>query len=160
MSYLSSSSIPSICSDTPYRLWASGYVLNPFFTNSSPSILSSALLFPQLKEYITLSPLPQKEYVPPPSPPKNKQKIEHFTRHEKGGPETEPSRLADPDCISYKKIAKMGEDFWCRQCGAKKTPQWREGPDGPRSLCNACGLKFRKIRQVQMEPTDMSTLNT
>jgi hypothetical protein len=27
----------------------------------------------------------------------------------------------------------------CLQCGATKTPQWREGPHGPKTLCNACG---------------------
>lgn len=30
----------------------------------------------------------------------------------------------------------------CIQCGATKTPCWRKGADGERSLCNACGLKF------------------
>lgn len=29
----------------------------------------------------------------------------------------------------------------CMQCGATKTPQWREGPLGPKTLCNACGVK-------------------
>lgn len=32
----------------------------------------------------------------------------------------------------------------CIQCGNKKTPQWRQGPNGPRSLCNACGVAFMK----------------
>ncbi|KAI9080248.1 hypothetical protein K1719_037642 [Acacia pycnantha] len=32
----------------------------------------------------------------------------------------------------------------CRECRTRTTPLWRAGPDGPRSLCNACGLRFRK----------------
>nr|CAD1845011.1 unnamed protein product [Ananas comosus var. bracteatus] len=24
------------------------------------------------------------------------------------------------------------------------TPLWRTGPDGPKSLCNACGIRYRK----------------
>ncbi|KAG2501314.1 hypothetical protein HYH03_001108 [Edaphochlamys debaryana] len=32
----------------------------------------------------------------------------------------------------------------CRNCGAKETPQWRCGPEGPRTLCNACGVRFKK----------------
>lgn len=32
----------------------------------------------------------------------------------------------------------------CIQCGNEKTPQWRQGPNGPRSLCNACGVAFMK----------------
>lgn len=32
----------------------------------------------------------------------------------------------------------------CRQCGATETPEWRRGPDGSHTLCNACGLRFSK----------------
>ncbi|KXZ51715.1 hypothetical protein GPECTOR_11g163 [Gonium pectorale] len=32
----------------------------------------------------------------------------------------------------------------CRNCGATQTPQWRCGPEGPRTLCNACGVRFKK----------------
>ena len=32
----------------------------------------------------------------------------------------------------------------CRNCGAHQTPQWRSGPEGPRTLCNACGVRFKK----------------
>ena len=32
----------------------------------------------------------------------------------------------------------------CLNCGCQKTPQWRMGPDGPKTLCNACGVRFRK----------------
>lgn len=38
----------------------------------------------------------------------------------------------------------------CTKCGATKTPQWREGPYGPKTLCNACGVKrTRKLRAEQ-----------
>lgn len=33
---------------------------------------------------------------------------------------------------------------FCRNCGALSTPQWRCGPEGPRTLCNACGVRWRK----------------
>lgn len=32
----------------------------------------------------------------------------------------------------------------CRNCGAQQTPQWRCGPEGPRTLCNACGVRYKK----------------
>ena len=32
----------------------------------------------------------------------------------------------------------------CLNCGQVKTPQWRMGPEGPKTLCNACGVRFRK----------------
>jgi len=32
----------------------------------------------------------------------------------------------------------------CAHCGTSKTPLWRNGPGGPKSLCNACGIRFKK----------------
>ncbi|AEE28228.1 GATA transcription factor 11 [Arabidopsis thaliana] len=36
----------------------------------------------------------------------------------------------------------------CTHCETTKTPQWREGPSGPKTLCNACGVRFRSGRLV------------
>lgn len=33
----------------------------------------------------------------------------------------------------------------CSQCGFTKTPEWRSGPSGNRTLCNACGLFYSKL---------------
>ncbi|CAN8324705.1 unnamed protein product [Cochlearia groenlandica] len=38
----------------------------------------------------------------------------------------------------------------CVDCGTSKTPLWRGGPSGPKSLCNACGIKSRKKRQAAL----------
>ncbi|CAH8366692.1 unnamed protein product [Eruca vesicaria subsp. sativa] len=38
----------------------------------------------------------------------------------------------------------------CVDCGTSKTPLWRGGPAGPKSLCNACGIKSRKKRQAAL----------
>ncbi|ORY84499.1 hypothetical protein BCR37DRAFT_345730 [Protomyces lactucae-debilis] len=32
----------------------------------------------------------------------------------------------------------------CTNCFKRQTTQWRKGPDGPRSLCNSCGLRYAK----------------
>lgn len=29
----------------------------------------------------------------------------------------------------------------CHSCNISETPEWRRGPDGARTLCNACGLR-------------------
>ncbi|KAG8380502.1 hypothetical protein BUALT_Bualt06G0022300 [Buddleja alternifolia] len=34
----------------------------------------------------------------------------------------------------------------CLHCGITKTPQWRAGPMGPKTLCNACGVRHKSGR--------------
>lgn len=34
----------------------------------------------------------------------------------------------------------------CSHCGIQKTPQWRAGPKGPKTLCNACGVRYKSGR--------------
>lgn len=31
----------------------------------------------------------------------------------------------------------------CSSCGSRGTPQWRRGPEGAGTLCNACGVKWK-----------------
>ncbi|KAM3547225.1 hypothetical protein MY1884_009657 [Beauveria asiatica] len=35
----------------------------------------------------------------------------------------------------------------CHNCHRIETPQWRPGPDGPKTLCNVCGLVYTKRQQ-------------
>ncbi|KAL6985458.1 hypothetical protein U1Q18_018832 [Sarracenia purpurea var. burkii] len=41
-----------------------------------------------------------------------------------------------------------GEWRKCVHCGTDKTPQWRTGPMGPKTLCNACGVRYKSGRLV------------
>ncbi|XP_065852601.1 GATA transcription factor 5-like [Euphorbia lathyris] len=34
----------------------------------------------------------------------------------------------------------------CSHCGVQKTPQWRTGPLGAKTLCNACGVRYKSGR--------------
>ncbi|ESQ31113.1 hypothetical protein EUTSA_v10004566mg [Eutrema salsugineum] len=34
----------------------------------------------------------------------------------------------------------------CSHCGIQKTPQWRAGPMGAKTLCNACGVRYKSGR--------------
>ncbi|EMS49847.1 GATA transcription factor 12 [Triticum urartu] len=34
----------------------------------------------------------------------------------------------------------------CRHCGTTKTPQWHRGAAGCRTLCNACGVRYKRER--------------
>ncbi|CAH8388564.1 unnamed protein product [Eruca vesicaria subsp. sativa] len=38
----------------------------------------------------------------------------------------------------------------CSDCKTIKTPMWRGGPSGPKSLCNACGIRFMRQRRSEL----------
>ncbi|KAI3427665.1 GATA-type domain-containing protein [Psidium guajava] len=53
----------------------------------------------------------------------------------------------------------------CMHCEVTKTPQWREGPMGPKTLCNACGVRYRSGRlfpeyRPAASPTFVSSLHS
>lgn len=41
-----------------------------------------------------------------------------------------------------------GDGRKCLHCATDKTPQWRTGPMGPKTLCNACGVRYKSGRLV------------
>lgn len=41
-----------------------------------------------------------------------------------------------------------GDGRRCLHCATDKTPQWRTGPKGPKTLCNACGVRYKSGRLV------------
>lgn len=44
-----------------------------------------------------------------------------------------------------KKKLKIADEYVCTDCGTLDSPEWRKGPNGPKTLCNACGCKFRLL---------------
>ncbi|EIN09454.1 hypothetical protein PUNSTDRAFT_112925 [Punctularia strigosozonata HHB-11173 SS5] len=62
----------------------------------------------------------------------------------------ERSGTGPPPDAGDKKTAKLPEapaqdGQRCLGCQATSTPEWRRGPMGPRTLCNACGLVYAKM---------------
>lgn len=59
----------------------------------------------------------------------------------------------DPRSVANKKEqskqAKKPAKMKCRKCCTTSTPEWRSGPNGKNSLCNACGLKWSKSQQKE-----------
>jgi hypothetical protein len=65
-------------------------------------------------------------------------------------------RIPPPSVHLPKKISKKNKKYkgpapWakndgktCLHCGTSKTPQWREGPQGRSTLCNACGVRYKQ----------------
>ncbi|KAL3679726.1 hypothetical protein R1sor_022682 [Riccia sorocarpa] len=45
----------------------------------------------------------------------------------------------------------------CAHCNTQKTPLWRNGPNGPKSLCNACGIRFKKAGKKNNPSNGSST---
>lgn len=43
-----------------------------------------------------------------------------------------------------KKKLKVADEYVCADCGTLDSPEWRKGPKGPKTLCNACGLRWAK----------------
>ncbi|KAK6929650.1 Zinc finger, GATA-type [Dillenia turbinata] len=49
----------------------------------------------------------------------------------------------------------------CLHCQAEKTPQWRAGPMGPKTLCNACGVRYKSGRLVsEYRPASSPTFSS
>lgn len=42
----------------------------------------------------------------------------------------------------------------CVHCHSTETPLWRTGPDGPKTLCNACGVRYKKGKLVLYKDDD------
>ncbi|KAL5702602.1 hypothetical protein ACHQM5_027801 [Ranunculus cassubicifolius] len=48
----------------------------------------------------------------------------------------------------------------CLHCQADKTPQWRAGPLGPKTLCNACGVRYKSGRLLpEYRPANSPTFS-
>lgn len=45
----------------------------------------------------------------------------------------------------YAKRSRRPAASSCHCCGTAETPEWRKGPSGSRTLCNACGLHYAKV---------------
>ncbi|KAJ1023234.1 hypothetical protein NDA16_003387 [Ustilago loliicola] len=48
----------------------------------------------------------------------------------------------------------------CLGCQAKETPEWRKGPMGPRTLCNACGLLYAKLTKRKLQEAEAAAKAT
>ncbi|KAL0214260.1 hypothetical protein P9112_006444 [Eukaryota sp. TZLM1-RC] len=68
--------------------------------------------------------------------------------------ETSPRKKRRPVSAEkppLKRPKKAMESHYCHRCGTTETPEWRKGPDGPKTLCNACGLAYSKrLKRTKM----------
>lgn len=52
-----------------------------------------------------------------------------------------------------KKAKKQQINRVCVNCKATETPEWRRGPAGAKTLCNACGIRYRLNQNTTATPT-------
>ncbi|GLT44612.1 hypothetical protein SLA2020_184980 [Shorea laevis] len=130
--------------------WVGSLVMSsPVTESSSSSSSSSASCSPSSTCLIPTKSIPGSgspfEPVEPffseKPPAVKKQKKKHVT-DSAGGNATQPPRR-------------------CSHCGVTKTPQWRAGPLGAKTLCNACGVRFKSGRLLpEYRPACSPTFST
>lgn len=63
--------------------------------------------------------------------------------------ETDESRVGIAGSDTKKRRGRAAPPGRCHSCNRAETPEWRRGPDGARTLCNACGLHYAKLTRKQ-----------
>lgn len=81
-----------------------------------------------------------RELPPPPPPPMTEGPIDADEATGAGG-----FAGAEPK----KRRGRAAPPGRCHSCNRAETPEWRRGPDGARTLCNACGLHYAKLTRKQ-----------
>ncbi|GES79824.1 white collar-2 [Rhizophagus clarus] len=65
-------------------------------------------------------------------------------------PQLSTTTTTSPSKPRKKKKPKVEEEeYVCTDCGTVESPEWRKGPQGPKTLCNACGLRWAKKAKRQ-----------
>ncbi|OEL22995.1 hypothetical protein BAE44_0015987 [Dichanthelium oligosanthes] len=84
--------------------------------------------------------------------PPTKMKImrKSTSEYPEGGAARKPRRRSQAHQDESQQLQQqaMGVVRVCSDCNTTKTPLWRSGPCGPKSLCNACGIRQRKARRA------------
>ncbi|KAF2260242.1 hypothetical protein CC78DRAFT_536504 [Lojkania enalia] len=59
-----------------------------------------------------------------------------------------------------KKKLKIADEYVCTDCGTLDSPEWRKGPNGPKTLCNACGLRWAKKEKKRQSANASQAIRT
>ncbi|VAH50029.1 unnamed protein product [Triticum turgidum subsp. durum] len=114
-------------------------------TTTTSSCSSSASFSPYFlmdSTHFGASELMEEYNILPPPPKKSKHGKSSKQKAKKRG--RKPKNL--PAHPSSAMEAATQSDRRCSHCGVQKTPQWRAGPEGAKTLCNACGVRYKSGR--------------
>lgn len=106
------------------RVWSLGST--PLPESSSSSNTSSCSLSPPSSPWLIYTSMQDYE-------PAEAEKEKHFAKKLRKKPGSLYSGSVQPPRS-------------CGHCGVHKTPQWRAGPLGAKTLCNACGVRYKSGR--------------
>ncbi|KAI9206084.1 uncharacterized protein BJ171DRAFT_40837 [Polychytrium aggregatum] len=121
------------------KVVASGILSPPSSTDSSSQSVAP----------MAFRPIPVTMPSPPPQPYRPKPKISRPPKPPMSIVRPNPALVNHvPAAAALSLVPSLAvQQRACMVCLTKKTGQWRRGPAGPRTLCNACGLEWtRKIR--------------
>ncbi|KAE9587345.1 hypothetical protein Lal_00004545 [Lupinus albus] len=105
----------------------------PYFPNDFISLNEVEWVMPEIQQNKDKEELKAKQ--------QNKEVVE-FLVHGFIGKKARTKNYHKPKCV-VKWVKKR-----CSHCEAEETPQWRNGPLGPKTLCNACGVRYKSGRLV------------
>ena len=67
------------------------------------------------------------------------------------GQQADAAEYGDEARRKKMKKTHAAEQYVCKTCGRTDSPEWRKGPQGPKTLCNACGLRWAKLLRIRQE---------
>lgn len=79
--------------------------------------------------------------------------FEEDGRYRQGFEGYEDHSHGDIHCSDKRKRVKVADEHVCTDCGTLDSPEWRKGPTGPKTLCNACGLRWAKKEKKRIGPS-------
>jgi hypothetical protein len=128
----------------------------PAVTPTTTPITSSGFVSPMMASCETEAPASPDSLSPPPpawAPPRRKRHRRVTRRNPSWLPKSRldsnlppPAPLPGATASSLKPGKKRNRQRQraCSHCSNTETPQWRAGPRGPGTLCNACGIRYKQ----------------
>lgn len=92
-------------------------------------------------------------------------KKETTTTYNNGKMKVKATDEEEKEGIDWKEVVQQQPARRCTHCLAQRTPHWRAGPLGPRTLCNTCGMRHKFGRLLPeyrpaMSPTFVGYLHS
>ncbi|KAI9019997.1 hypothetical protein CLU79DRAFT_756670 [Phycomyces nitens] len=83
------------------------------------------------------------------STPKRRKDPDEISKVPRESSDGEPTEFRSPpperkEKWKRRKKQRGEDDYVCTDCGTTSSPEWRKGPQGSKTLCNACGLRWAK----------------